>query len=146
MTNGIEVFDTDFISEYVRRKPEATGRWQRTPLVCRFTTSASEAELLGPRYRHLLTAADEVELIEARRRLTVLRDVLTNAFAGIFPMDLLAARIYLELKHVQKLSKVGNADLLIAAIALRHQATLVTGNVQDFRKVPRLKVEDFRRR
>lgn len=146
MNDGIVVFDTDFISEYVRDKPDAVAFLNQTSPERCFTTIVSEAELIGPRYRQLLTAANEVELMKTQLYLNQVRDVLTNAFAGILPMDLVVSRVFAELKQVKKLSKVRNADLLIAAIALRHNATLVTGNVQHFRKVPRLKVEDFRRR
>jgi tRNA(fMet)-specific endonuclease VapC len=36
--------------------------------------------------------------------------------------------------------RVGTMDLRIAAIALVHDATVVTGNLSDFRRVPGLKV------
>jgi predicted nucleic acid-binding protein len=146
MTNDIEIFDTDFISEYVRDNPVAVSRFKQTPRERRFTTLVNEAELIGPRYRQILTAANEVELNKAQVYFNLVRDVLTNSFTGIFQMDLLVSRIYVELKQVKKLSKVENADILIAAIALRNDATLVTGNIEHFRKVLRLKVEDFRRR
>lgn len=39
--------------------------------------------------------------------------------------------------------RIGAMDLKIAAIALVHEATLVSGNLRDFKKVPGLKVEDW---
>jgi len=41
------------------------------------------------------------------------------------------------------LKKVGRADLLIAAIALAHRATLVTRNVRDFQQIPGLILENW---
>ncbi|HXB02298.1 MAG TPA: type II toxin-antitoxin system VapC family toxin [Opitutaceae bacterium] len=41
---------------------------------------------------------------------------------------------------------IGPLDLLIAAQALRLGATVVTHNVREFRRVPRLKVEDWQTR
>lgn len=37
----------------------------------------------------------------------------------------------------------GGNDLMIAAIALAHDLTLVTHNGDEFRRVPNLKVEDW---
>lgn len=39
--------------------------------------------------------------------------------------------------------RIGTMDLKIAAIALAHDATLITRNVSDFRKVSGLRVEDW---
>jgi tRNA(fMet)-specific endonuclease VapC len=39
--------------------------------------------------------------------------------------------------------RVGTMDLKIAAIVLAHDATLLTRNLADFRKVPNLKIEDW---
>lgn len=39
--------------------------------------------------------------------------------------------------------RVGSMDLKIAAIALARDATLITGNLADFRRVPGLKAEDW---
>ncbi len=38
---------------------------------------------------------------------------------------------------------IGPYDLLIAATALEHNATLVTNNVREFARVPRLSVDDW---
>ena len=39
--------------------------------------------------------------------------------------------------------RIGTMDLKIAAITLVHDATLLSGNLRDFKKVPGLKVEDW---
>ena len=39
--------------------------------------------------------------------------------------------------------RVGTMDLKIAAIALANDSTLLTRNIQDFSKVPDLKIEDW---
>lgn len=39
--------------------------------------------------------------------------------------------------------RIGTMDLKIAAIAISHRATLLSRNLQDFSKVPGLKVEDW---
>jgi tRNA(fMet)-specific endonuclease VapC len=39
--------------------------------------------------------------------------------------------------------RIGTMDLKIAAIALSHNATLLSRNLKDFSKVPGLKVEDW---
>ena len=43
----------------------------------------------------------------------------------------------------RKLARLEWNDLLIAAIALSHDLTLVTGNVREFRRVNKLRWEDW---
>lgn len=43
----------------------------------------------------------------------------------------------------QLVRKIGGRDARIAAIALVHDATVLTANTRDFRLVPGLKVGDF---
>jgi len=49
--------------------------------------------------------------------------------------------------HFQRLKslrlRVGTMDLKIGAIVLSHEATLVTRNISDFRRIPSLKLEDW---
>jgi tRNA(fMet)-specific endonuclease VapC len=52
-----------------------------------------------------------------------------------------AIAIYETLKS-QRLN-IGKMDLRIAAIALEHDACLVTRNVRDFQRVPGLQFEDW---
>lgn len=60
----------------------------------------------------------------------------------ILPFDKRAAEEFLELRR--KRVRIGATDLKIAAIALVHDATLVSSNLRDFAKVAGLRVEDWR--
>lgn len=66
-----------------------------------------------------------------------------DAFRSIrvFGFDHAEALIFLELKGSRL--RVGSMDLKIAAIAISCDATLLSRNLGDFRKVPGLKVEDW---
>lgn len=59
-----------------------------------------------------------------------------------------AATIYAEIrKGLQKNGNlIGPNDLIIAATAMAHGATLVTSNTKEFRRVPKLKIENWRAR
>ena len=57
------------------------------------------------------------------------------------PFDLLAAEQFHRLKS--RRFRVSTMDLKIAAIVLRHGATLLSANLRDFRQVPGLAVEDW---
>jgi tRNA(fMet)-specific endonuclease VapC len=49
-----------------------------------------------------------------------------------------------EYRRLQRLKiRIGSMDLKIAAIALVHDALLLSANLSDFRKVPGLRVEDW---
>ncbi|MGB2610029.1 MAG: type II toxin-antitoxin system VapC family toxin, partial [Isosphaeraceae bacterium] len=54
-----------------------------------------------------------------------------------------AAATELQKFSPQLVRKIGGRDARIAAIALVHDATVLTANTRDFRLVPGLKVEDF---
>ena len=49
-----------------------------------------------------------------------------------------------ELQRLRRMKiRIGTMDLKIAAISLVHEATLLSRNLVDFKKVPGLKVEDW---
>ena len=62
----------------------------------------------------------------------------------ILSFDAAAAREFQKFSP-QLVRKIGGRDARIAAIALVHNATVLTANTRDFRLVPGLKVEDFTR-
>lgn len=59
----------------------------------------------------------------------------------ILDFDAAAAGEYQSLSEARL--RVGTMDLRIAAIALAHNALLVSRNLADFQRVPGLKVEDW---
>jgi len=60
----------------------------------------------------------------------------------VLPFDRAAAAKYDELRKAG-LRRTGAQDLMIAAIVLNHDALLLSANLQDFRQVPGLRVEDW---
>ncbi len=54
------------------------------------------------------------------------------------------AEVAAEFERLQRLRlRIGTMDLKIAAIALTHDATVLTRNFKDFSRVPGLRVEDW---
>ena len=79
------------------------------------------------------------EQVEAYRRLSQL---LKNYLKiGVVDFDASAAAEFERLQHLRL--RIGTMDLKIAAIALSHSATVLTGNLKDFSRVPGLRVEDW---
>jgi len=52
-----------------------------------------------------------------------------------------AGQIKLQLESIGR--KTGAMDLLIGAVALRHNAILITHNIKDFQDIPSIKLEDW---
>lgn len=60
----------------------------------------------------------------------------------VLPFDQRAAATFARLR--QQRVRIGTMDLKIAAIALGHNALVLSGNLRDFQQVPGLRVEDWR--
>ncbi len=126
------ILDSNTISYYFRGDPNVVPRLQALRPVDLGVPAIVEYEL---RYG-LLRMPQEA----AGPRLAALAQLLR-------PMQLLAfdsecaaqaARLRVELEALG--TPIGPHDTLIAATALRHQATLVTRNVREFARVPGLQV------
>jgi tRNA(fMet)-specific endonuclease VapC len=124
------ILDSNTISYYFRGDPLVVPRMQALRPADLGVPAIVEYEL---RYGLLRLSAEA-----AQPRLTALAQLLR-------PMQLLpfdsecafhAARIRAELEAVG--TPIGPHDTLIAATALRYQATLVTRNVREFSRVPGL--------
>jgi len=105
------------------------------------TTIISYEEQIRGWMAYLARARKLVQQVEAyyrlRRHLDNYREILVLDFdepAGAEFERLRRGRI-----------RVGTMDLRIAAIVLSRDATLLSGNLADFREVPGLKVEDWTR-
>ncbi|MGF1448301.1 MAG: type II toxin-antitoxin system VapC family toxin [Opitutales bacterium] len=61
------------------------------------------------------------------------------AFSSEYSAHYASIRVALEKKG----TPIGPRDLLIAATARAHDATVVTANVKEFKRVPALRVEDW---
>lgn len=71
-------------------------------------------------------------------------DLILSALE-ILPLEIPVDREYAALRHhlTRQGTPIGPNDLLIAAHALAHDLTVVTGNLREFLRVPGLKVENW---
>jgi tRNA(fMet)-specific endonuclease VapC len=82
----------------------------------------------------------------ASPRLTMQLDAILGALQ-ILPLEPPVEVVYGELRaHLEKIGRlIGPNDLLIAAQALALDRALITGNVAEFSRVPKLRVENWLR-
>ncbi len=83
--------------------------------------------------------ANPADQVAAYDRLV--RQVELLAAWVILPWDMAAVEWLRGLRE-QRI-RIGTQDLKIASIALAHDATILTRNVQDFAQVPGLKIENW---
>jgi predicted nucleic acid-binding protein len=130
------VFDTDVISYVIRRSPP--------PALIRRVASLDPAD-------QATTAISAGELIYGARRsdraeyLLGRLDALVWPNLQVLPFDHRAAAVYGDLRAAFERGRrpMAEPDLRIAAICLSVGATLATGNVRHFARVPGLVVEDW---
>ncbi len=132
------LLDTNVLSEWMRPQPEpAVLDWVSQQLPDRlYTSTITVAEIeaglalmpTGQRQRALQAAAGAM---------------FEQDFAGrLWAFDVAAAQVYAMVKARRSRTgrPIGHADAQIAALALLHQATLVTRNVADFTGIDGLSV------
>jgi tRNA(fMet)-specific endonuclease VapC len=127
--------DTDVLSAVLSPAPplHLIRRLARTPPTEQCTTSVTLGELLyGVARRGSPTLAERVQQLIA-------------SAGPILPFDEAAAARYGSLRATLEREgrRLAEPDLRIAAIALSRDATLVTGNVRHFARVPDLRVENW---
>ena len=134
------LFDSDILSQLAKkRRPESLmTKLAETPLAAQFTSSVNAAEIYYGIFRMNSQESHQERLLEFFEgqvfpRLTIL------------PFDEESALTYGRLKS--ELERQGRPrfepDLQIAAIAMRHRLTVVTGNTRHFAGITGLKVENW---
>lgn len=104
-------------------------------------SAMTRAEVLKGRLDYLLKAADKSHWLRAFELLV--RSEKQFEEIEIIPVTVAAADHFERIRASRKRKKGTHADLLIACIALAHDATLVTRNTKDFTGIPGLKVENW---
>lgn len=126
------VLDTDTCIWVLRRREPWLSRLNSEVPGEVAVSSMSEAELrLGA------LKADDRE-----RDLARVEAFLSGAIDAL-PFDRAAARHHAEIRYALRARPIGDRDLVIASVARANGATLVTGNVREFGRVPGLGVEDW---
>ena len=127
------LFDTDTISELLRRRPaSAYIKWLlKVPREEQFTSAVVIGELYKGAYR---SQARERHLANIENR--ILPSVT------ILPYDLGCAKVFGEVRGY--LEDIGtmlpDADIQIAATAIYHGLELITGNLRHFQRIKNLKI------
>lgn len=127
------LFDTDAISELLRPRPaKAYVKWlMRVPREEQFTSAVVIGELYKGAFRS-----------QARERhLTNIEERVLPAVT-VLPYDIGVAKVFGKIRaHLEETGAIlPDADLQIAATALGHGLTLVTGNLRHFKRIPGLKL------
>ena len=104
-------------------------------------TIVTKIELLRGRFDRFLKAPTTFDLLRTQELLLRTEELLAQIV--VVPFSEPAAGHFERLRAVRGLKRIGRADLLIAAIALAHRATLVTRNLSHFRRVPNLTVVNW---
>jgi predicted nucleic acid-binding protein len=128
------LFDTDAISELLRRQPAPKYlAWVQTvPREDQFISAVTVGELYQGAFR---SEARERHLMNIEERLLPAVTVL--------PFDTAVAKVFGEIRASLEAAgtRLADADLQIAATALYHDLTLVTGNVRHFDRIPKLHID-----
>ncbi len=130
------LFDTDILSQVLKRTPSPTllTRLAAVPAEQQFTSAITAGEMVYGAYRsdrpdHFLRQLEERLWPNIR----------------ILPFNRAAAETYGRVRA--QLEEAGTPlaepDLRIAAIALTHELTMVTGNVRHFSRVAGLRIENW---
>ena len=137
----MHLLDTDTLSHLWVRHERVIQRAADVDDTELGVTSITKAEILRRRCENLLKAETAEEVRKAQQRFDRSEQQLARLM--IVPFDEAAAKQLGRLSQVDRLKKIGRADLLIASVTLANDATLVTRNLKHFRQVPNLKAVNW---
>jgi tRNA(fMet)-specific endonuclease VapC len=135
------LLDTDTVTHFaygnanVRRKIEGRGDEELAIAII------TRHEILRGRAESLLKAANEEELRKAAERFRQAEELLSDFV--VVGLDDDSITHFGRLRKQRNLKKMGRADMLIACIALAHDALLVTRNTRDYKDVAGLRMENW---
>lgn len=130
------LFDTDVLSNIVKKKPSEhlLKSLAGVPQEMQFTTAITVGEMVygafkSPKPEFFLNKLKEAVLPHVR----------------VLPFDADSAHVYGQLRaELEKRGRsVSEPDLRIASIAIRHDLTLITGNIRHFQGIPSLRIENW---
>ena len=137
----MHLLDTDTLTHLHAGHPRVIHRLRNVDDPIVGTTVITKGELLRGRIDFLLKAANGADVVRAQQWLTRTEELLAQIL--IVPFDEIAAKEFDRLRANKAYRKMGRADLLIAGIALAHQATLVTRNLRHFRQLHSIQVVNW---
>ena len=127
------LLDTNVLSRLIRDP--------RGPIAQRLATAGDSQVLTS------VVVASELRFGARKKGSPLLTDRVERLLASIevVPLEVGVDRIYADLRHTLESSgqMIGANDLFIAAHALEQDATLVTDNVAEFKRVSGLRLENW---
>jgi tRNA(fMet)-specific endonuclease VapC len=125
------LFDTGTLVEALRSVPSRS-------LVRRLTTVATRE-----RWTSVITVGQLLIAARAAQNPKLMQDVIRLlAAVKVAPFDLIAAQTFAKLRATVA-AEADTDDVMIAAIALANELTLVTRRGQTFARYPHLRIEDW---
>lgn len=130
------LFDTDILSNIIKRKPSEVliGKLQALPKESQFTSAINIGEIYYGAHR-------------SNRKDQILKTFEAHVFPNInvLVFDEESGKRFGRLKA--QLEKKGitfnEPDLRIASVALQHDLMLITGNIRHFEKIPGIRMENW---
>ena len=130
------LFDTDILSNIVKRKPSGLllEKLRDLPKALQYTSAINIGEI----YYGAKRSPKKVRILKAFEE-----SVFPNV--NILPFDQESGRVFGTLKA--ELEKQGiscsEPDLRIAAVTMQHNLILITGNTRHFKNIPGLSIENW---
>lgn len=132
----IYLLDTNVVIAFIKGQPAVRARWQRA--AAKGASIALSSVVLFELWYGVARSERQKENAERLR-------VFLAGISGVVPFDEEDAETagHLRVALEKPGTPIGPYDLLIAAQALKHKATLVTANVSEFARVRGLAWQDW---